>query len=418
MKKRCGLNLFKSFLSLIAFVFLFSFTAPSAFSGEKAKIGALMPMTGGLQAYGKSCLTGIKLAVEQINKDGGVLGSELEIKLGDTQTAPQMGTDAAQKLVSIENVFGIVGALSSGVTIPVAQSVASTAKVPMISPASTSPVITKLDDKDFLFRTVPSDAFQGVALAQIVKEAADYKAAYKNIATLYINNDYGLGMDESFKKAYEKMGGQVSVSVPYEPGNASYRGELAKAASKDAGALLLMGYPESGITILKQAIEGRYFTKFLFADGHKAPEIIEAIGQQFLNGSFGTAAQAMKDTDAAQLYDTAYQKRFGEAPPKPYIDTSYDATFVLALAAEKAGTFKGADVKEQLRAVANAPGEVILPGEWAKAKKLIAEGKDIQYVGASGSIDFDDKGEVAGTFAHWKIEDGKIKTVKVFEPGM
>jgi len=417
MKKGYGLNLFKSFLTLIPFIFLFTFTASSAFSGDKAKIGALMPMTGGLQAYGKSCLTGIKLAVEQINKAGGVLGSELVIKLGDTQTSPQMGTDAAHKLVSIENVFGIVGALSSGVTIPVAQSISSTAKIPQISPASTTYVITDLEDKDFLFRSVPSDDFQGVALAQVVTEAA-YKVAYKNIAIIYLNNDYGQGLAESFQAAYEKSGGQISVSIPYEPGNASYRGELTKAASKKADALLLIAYPENGITILKQAIEGRFFTKFVFTDGLKAPEIIDALGAKFLNGSFGTSSQAMKDTDAGQLYDTAYQKRFGEAPPKPYIDTAYDAAFVLALAAEKAGSLKGKEVKEQLRAVANEPGEVILPGEWAKAKKLIAEGKDIQYMGASGSIDFDDKGDVAGTFAHWKIEDGKIKTVKVFEPEM
>ena len=416
MKKSCGLN-FKSALTLFAFIFMFSFMVPSAFSGDKAKLGALIPMTGGLQAYGESCLTGIKLAVEQVNKDGGVLGSELIIRVGDTNTNPQVGIDAAQKLVSIENVFGIVGALSSGVTIPVAQSVASNAKTPQISPASTSPVIKDLDDKDFLFRSVPSDAFQGVALAQVVDELA-YKLAYKNIAIVYLNNDYGKGLDESFKKAYEKLGGQVSISVPYEPGNASYRGELAKAASTNADALLLIAYPENGITILRQAIEGRYFTKFLFTDGLKAPEIIDAIGAKFLNGSFGTAPQAMKDTDAAKLYDIAYKNKFGEAPPKPFIDTSYDATFVLALAAEKAGSLKGEDVKAQLRAVANAPGEVILPGEWAKAKKLIAEGKDIQYMGASGSIDFDDDGEVAGTFAHWKIEDGKIKTVKVFEPDM
>ena len=416
MKKKCGLNLFKSVLILFAFIVV-SFIAPSAFAGDKAKLGALMPMTGALQAYGESCLTGVRLAAEQINKDGGLLGSEIVIKLGDTKTNPQVGIDAAQKLVSIEKVFGIVGALSSGTTIPVSQSVASNAKVPVISPASTSPVITNLEDKDYLFRSIPSDAFQGIALAQVVDKLA-YKNVYKNIAIIYLNNDYGKGLDESFKNAYEKRGGQVSISVPYEPGNASYRGELSKAASKGADALLLIAYPENGITILRQAIEGRFFTKFLFTDGLKAPELIDAIGAQFLNGSFGTAPQAMRDTDAAQLYNAAYKNRFGEAPPKPFIDASYDAAFVLALAAEKAGSLKGEDVKAQLRAVANAPGEIILPGQWAKAKELIAEGKDIQYMGASGSIDFDEKGDVAGTFAHWVIEDGEIKTVRVFEPEM
>ncbi len=414
MKKRCQSNLLKGALCLFAAAVLFVLAAPPAgFAKDRVKLGALIPMTGDLQAYGESCLTGIKLAVEQINEDGGVLGGELVIKIGDTQTKPQSGIDAAQKLTSIENVFGIVGALSSGVSIPVVQSVTSGMGVPQVSPASTSPVITGLADKDFMFRSVPSDAFQGVALAQVVNEAG-----YENMAVLYVNNDYGEGLAENFKNAFGKTGGKVSNSLAYEPGNASYRGELAKAASGDAEALLLIGYPENGITILRQALEEGFFRDFVYSDGLKAPEIIDALGGKYLNDSFGTAPQAMKDTESAQLYDAAYKKRFGEAPPKPFIDTAYDAAFVLALAAEKAGSDDGRAVRDMLREVANPPGEEILPGQWEKARKLIAEGKEIQYKGASGSIDFDKAGDVSGTFAHWKIENGEIVTVKVFEPEM
>ncbi|MFW6055334.1 MAG: ABC transporter substrate-binding protein, partial [Thermodesulfobacteriota bacterium] len=329
---------------------------------KSVKIGALIPMTGDLQAYGESCYTGIQLAVEQINEEGGVLGSELKLKLGDTQTKPQPGIDAAQKLVSVENVSAIVGALSSGVTIPVASSVTSSAGVVLMSPASTSPVITDLEDNDFLFRSVPSDAFQGVALAQLVEEAG-----YENVATLYVNNDYGEGLAVSFEEAFENKGGTVSRSLAYEPGNASYRGELSKAASKGAEALNLIGYPENGVTILRQALEEGLFTKFIFSDGLKAPEIIEAIGAKYLNGSSGTVPEALSDTPAAQNYLTAYKERFGQVPPKPYIDTSYDATFVLSLAIEKAGSRDSKAVKEVLRDVANPPGEKVLPGEWAKA---------------------------------------------------
>lgn len=380
---------------------------------KSVKIGALMPMTGDLQAYGESCYTGVKLAVEQINADGGVLGSTLELKLGDTQTKPQPGIDAAQKLVSVENVSAIVGALSSGVTIPVASSVTNEAGVVLMSPASTSPVITGLEDKDFLFRSVPSDAFQGVALAQLVEEAG-----YENVATLYVNNDYGEGLAESFQYAFEKKGGTVSQTLAYEPGNASYRGELSKAASKGAEALNLIGYPENGITILRQALEEGLFTEFIFSDGLKAPEIIEAIGAKYLNGSSGTVPQALSDTPSAQNYLNAYKDRFGEVPPKPYIDTSYDAVYALCLAIEKAGSTDGTAVRDALRDVANPPGEKVLPGEWAKGVKLLAEGKDIDYVGASGSVDFDANGDVGGTFGHWMIKDGEIVTVKVFEPEM
>ena len=388
-------------------------TTQSAMAAEgQLELGALMPMTGDLQAYGQTCLNGVNLAVKEINAAGGVFGNDVQVRVGDTQTKPQAGIDAAKKLVSIEGVSAIVGALSSGVTIPVAQSVTSVEGVPQVSPASTSPVITGLDDNDYMFRSVPSDAFQGKALAEVTNEAG-----MDNVSILYVNNDYGEGLADSFSSAFEGMGGSVDQSLAYEPGNASYRGELSKAAGGGAEALVLIGYPENGVTILRQAVEGGHFGKFVFTDGMKAPEIIEAVGASVLNGSFGTAPQALSDTESAKHFDAAYNDEFGEKPPKPFIDTAYDAAYVIALAAEAAGSTDAKAVRDQLRNVANPPGEVVMPGEWAKAKQLLAEGEDIDYKGASGSINFDDAGDVGGTFAHWVIRDGAIETVKVFEPG-
>jgi len=378
---------------------------------EDSAIGALVPLTGDLQAYGQTSVNGVQLAVKQINAAGGLLDGTLSVRVGDTQTVAQAAIDAAQKLISVEGVFGIVGALSSGNTIPVARSVTSVEGVTQISNASTSPTITDLEDNDFLFRTVPSDAFQGVALAQIVEEAG-----YKTLAIIYVNNDYGEGLADSFTAAFEAVGGTVTGRVPYEQGKASYRGELQQLASDNAEGLVLIGYPENGSTILRQSLEEGFFFKFVFTDGMKAPEIIENIGAAYLNGSIGTAPQALSDSDANQRFVSAYEAEFGELPPKPFIDTAYDAAMLLALAAEAAGSTDPVAVRDALRGVANAPGEPILPGEWAKAKEILANGGDIDYVGASGSANLDDKGDTAGTFAHWAIEDGQIVTVKVFEP--
>ncbi|MDZ7786822.1 MAG: ABC transporter substrate-binding protein [Halofilum sp. (in: g-proteobacteria)] len=375
------------------------------------KLGALMPMTGDLQAYGQTSLNGIELAAKEINDAGGVLGQDMEIELGDTQTNPQSGIDAAKQLVSIDGVSGIVGALSSGVTIPVSQSVTSKEGIPQISGASTSPVITGLDDNDFMFRTVPSDAFQGRALAEVVAENG-----LSNVSILYVNNDYGEGLADSFEAAFEEHGGSVEQRNAFEQGNASYRGEVSGAADGDPEALVVIGYPESGITILRQALEGGHFDRFVFTDGLKAPEIIDSLGAEVLEGSFGTAPQALTDTDSAEHFRSAYEGEYGEVPPKPFIDTAYDATWVLALAAQAAGSTDGEAVRDALRDVANPPGEQILPGEWSKAMELLADGEDINYTGASGSVDFDDNGDVSGTFAHWVIRDGEITTEKVFEP--
>lgn len=375
------------------------------------RIGALLPMTGDLQAYGESTLNSIRLAVQEINAQGGIHGQEVQLRTGDTQTTAQAGIEAAQQLINVDGAVGIIGALSSGVTIPVAQSVTSDAGIPQISSASTSPVLTTLDDNDFLFRTVPSDAFQGVALAQVVDEGG-----YGNVSILYINNDYGEGLAESFSAAFEDLGGTVAESLAYEPGSASYRGELSRAATDDSEALLLIGYPENGITILRQSIEGGYFDRFLFTDGMRAPEIIDAIGADRLEGAFGTSPAAMEDSEAAAMFTEAYEGAYGERPPLPFMDTAYDAVYVMALAIQAAGSTDGRAIRDQLRNIANPPGEEILPGQWERAVELLAAGEDIQYTGASGSIIFDEAGDVPGTFAHWAIQDGEIVNLRVFEP--
>jgi len=378
---------------------------------ETLRIGALLPMTGDLQAYGQTTRNGVQLAQTEINSDGGVLGNELAIEVGDTQTKPQAGIDAAKKLISVEGASAIVGALSSGVTIPVAKSVTSKEGVPQVSNASTSPEITGLDDNDFMFRTVPSDAFQGRALGEIVAEDG-----LTNVSIMYVNNDYGEGLANSFTEAFEGSGGTVDQSLGYEKGNASYRSELSKAAGEDTEALVLIGYPESGVTILRQAIEGGHFDQFVFTDGLKAPEIIEAVGADALEGSLGSAPQS-GGGEAAEHFKTGYEGMHGEVPPKPFIDTAYDATYVLALAAQAAGSTDPKALRDELRHVANPPGEEVLPGEWSKALDLLEQGEDINYSGASGPIDFDDNGDVGGSFAHWVIRDGEIQTERVFKPG-
>lgn len=387
----------------------------TAFAAEPLRIGAVVPLTGDLQAFGITSLHGVKLAAKEINAAGGVLGAKVEIYQGDTQTLPQPGVSAAQKLVNANSVVGFVGALSSGVSIPIAQSVSKPDHIPQISPASTSPVITNLKDDDFMFRTVPSDAFQGVALADVV-----HKAGVKKVSIVYVNNDYGEGLADAFAAAYKKEGGTVLATAAYEEKQASYQAELNKAwADGSTHDLVLIGYPENGEVILRESLEGGMFNKFFFTDGMKSPEIIKNLGAKYMNGSLGTTPQGEKGTRAAKHFAAAYKKMYGKLPPQPYIDTAYDATYILALAAEKAGTTTDSTkIRDAMRDVANPPGVKIYPGQWKKAVRLIKEGKDINWVGAAGDENFDKHGDVTGTYAEWAIKNGKIVTVRVFKPKM
>jgi branched-chain amino acid transport system substrate-binding protein len=383
----------------------------AAAQAEGLKIGALMPMTGGLQAYGESSLNGIRLAVEEANEAGGVLGGAVEVVVGDTQTRAQPAVDAARRLINVEGVGGIIGALSSGNSAPVATSVTGVLGVPQISSASTAPSLSEIDANGFFFRTVPSDAFQGVALAQVVREQG-----LGRVASIFVNNDYGQGLNDSFKEAFEALGGTVTGDLPFEANQASYRGELQRLASGDAEALLLIAYPDDGgILILRQSLEEGLFDRFVFTDGMKAERVVEQIGAQFLDGAFGTAPRS-EESDASRRFRKAYEKSFGELPPRPFIDTAYDATMIMLLAAEKAGSRDGTAIRDAIREIASPPGEVVLPGDFAKAKQLIAEGRDINYEGAAGPHDFDENGDVTGSFEHWKIENGALVTVRVFFP--
>ena len=376
------------------------------------RIGVLVPTTGDLQAYGESSRNGIELALSEINEDGGVLGEPAEIFVSDTQTEPQVGVDAAQRLVAVQGVSALVGALSSAVTIPVASSVSAVEGVPQISNASTSPVMTDLDDNDFLFRTTPSDAFQGVALAQVALDEG-----VESVSIIHINNDYGEGLADAFVEAYEDKGGTIAGRTAFEPGMASYRGELSNI-SDGQSPLLVIAYPENGQTILRQALEGAFFSQFIFTDGMKSPVIIENLGAEFLNGSFGTAAEARDDTDAAQHFQSAYEGAYGEVPPVPYIDTAYDAVYSIALAAVAGESTDPVSIRDNLRVINDPDGEVVGPGEFARAVELLDSGMPINYQGASGSVDFDANGDVGGTFAHWEIQDGEYNTLRVFEPAM
>jgi len=397
----------RSGLKTAAFAALVSGLLAGTAMAEGARVGALIPLTGGLQAYGESSLNGMRLAIKEVNEAGGVLDGEVELVVGDTQTRAQPAIDAAMRLVSVDGVVGILGALSSGNTIPVATSVAKANEIPQISNASTAPAITTLDDDDFMFRTVPSDAYQGVVLADLVE-----RAGVESVAILYVNNDYGLGLAESFAESY---GGTVTSSAAFEPNKASYRGELQGAAGDDPEALLLIAYPDDGgLLILRQSIEEGFFDKFVFTDGMKTTQLVEDIGAAFMEGMFGTAP-ASPESEAGDLFAAAYEAEYGELPPLPFIDSAYDAAMIMALAIEQAGAADGVAIRDAIREVANEPGEIILPGEFAKAKELIAAGTEINYQGAAGDHEFDENGDVKGTFEHWAVLDGSIATVEMLQ---
>ncbi|CAM5320450.1 ABC transporter substrate-binding protein [Thauera mechernichensis] len=372
---------------------------------QNVKIGLLGGISGPIAAMAPSMLDASRLAIAQVNEQGGILnGGKLDVVVGDSACNPQNATDAATKAVNIDRVIATVGPHCSGAVLAAANSVTVPAGVLMVTPSGTSPEITKINDKDLVYRTVPSDDYQGRALARTLKARGIDK-----VAVAYLNNDYGKGLAESFKAEYEANGGTIAGYSGHEDGKASYRSDLAQLARGGADTLVIFDYGDgTGLTILRQALENNFFKTFIGADGMKSEAVIRSLGEQNLGGFFASApvGEASASLDAFRAAFSAA----GGNPDAIFTTTSYDAAFLVALAIEKAGGDK-AKLAESLRAVASAPGEPIMAGEWAKAKQLIAEGKDIDYKGAAGDHEFDAAGDVPGNYAFFKVSGSTYEAI-------
>ena len=381
-------------------------------TGEPIRIGTLIDATGDLAAFGPPIVLATDLAALLVNEAGGIGGRPIEMVHRDSGTSPQIATDAASALVNVDGVEAIVGSLSSGVTLAVAESVTIPGGAVLVSPASTSPAITNLDDDDTVYRTTVSDALQGVIAAQLASQLG-----YDNVATLYVNNAYGEGLSTVFESTFESLGGTVSAAVPIEGGQASYVSELRQASQGGATVLMAISYPETAGVYLREAVEGQFFNDFMFVDGTKNQEMFDTLGAGNFEGNYGTAPGA-PGTPTQEKFQELYASKLDGDPSTLFISEAFDAAAILALAIAEAGSEDGSDIKAAMRSVANAPGEKVGPGDLAKALQLISEGKEIDYVGAAGDQDFDENGDVQNTIEVWNIKDGQIASTGIFaRPG-
>jgi branched-chain amino acid transport system substrate-binding protein len=377
-------------------------------AAQEVKIGAVLGLTGGLAAYAPAIVDAAQLAVKHVNDNGGVLdGRQLRLMVVDDQTNPQVSVDAARRLVSAEGVVAIIGPLGSGQVLAVAPSVTIPNGVPHLAPTATSPKLTTLDDKDFVFRTCPSDAFIGQTAARYL-----VKRGIKVLALTYMNNDYGKGLASSFRDEFVKLGGKITADLEHNEKAASFRSELATLAKDKPPYLFVIGYANSsGPIILKQALEGGFFKKFIGSEGTRDVKVYQQIGIKNLEGNIMLVG-GDPSSKALDLFNAELTKINKEFVGKPYVAHSYDAAFMLALAVEIAGGTDRTKVRDALRRVGSIGGVAIGPGEWKKAKDAIAKKQKVTYHGAAGNHVFSKEGDVSGVVDVYEIKAGKeVKTI-------
>lgn len=383
-------------------------TALSLSAGADAaeiNVGSVAGVTGPIAELVAPIVAGRNLAAEHVNAQGGLLGGDsLNLVLADSACDPKAGVDAGGKVVNVEQVVAVVGASCSGATNGMVQSVTIPAGVVSVSDSATAPSITALEDNDLVFRVAPSDAYQGAALAKLA-----YDSGARNLAMTYSNDDYNAGIAEVFEQSFTAMGGKITANQAHEPNKASYRSELSTLANGNPDGLALFAYyGSSGIAIIRNSLENGLFDKFFAADGMFDVSVIEQIGADNLKGNIQITQSASDYDDMSYQTWADLYKATGNDPKAPYAAHGYDATFLIALAIEKAGAADRSKISAALREVANSPGEIVRPGEWEKAKALIAEGKDINYEGSTGNVDFDENGDVAGIYGVNTVGDDGV----------
>ena len=232
--------------------------------------GVLVPLTGDRAAYGVAIRDGIGLAVDEINATGGVQGKVLQVIVEDTKSSTRDCVSAFEKLASKDHVGVILGPMASSEVLSVAP-LAEKRRILLFTPSASSPAISKAGD--YIFRNVPSDVFEGSAMAKAVSGPLKLKS----VGILYINSDYGVGVVNAFRTAYEGLGGKVSLAVAYPEGSRDFRTQLQQIKEAAPEALYLVGYKEMGVALAQTKDLGmtqRLLSTAIFED----PEILKAAG--------------------------------------------------------------------------------------------------------------------------------------------
>lgn len=371
---------------------------------EDVKIGVILGFTGPIESLTPGMAGGAELAMKEVSDSGALLGGSkvVPVRADGTCVDAAAAQAAAERLITSDKVNAIMGSDCSGVTTAILQNVAMPNGIVMISPSATSPALSDIEDDGLFFRTAPSDARQGQILAEVMKDRG-----VKSAALTYTNNDYGKGLAESIKANVEGMGGTITITAAHEDGKGDYSAEVGALAQAGGDVLIVAGYlDQGGKGIIQAALDSGAFDTFVLPDGMIGDSLPAAIGDD-LNGSFGT----LPGTDSpgaatyAEMIDAAGIKA------GPYVSESYDAAALLMLAMQAAGSTESAKIKDKVVDVANAPGEKIYPGELEKALKILADGGEVDYVGAT-DVELIGAGESAGNYREILVDGGQNTTVK------
>jgi ABC-type branched-subunit amino acid transport system substrate-binding protein len=356
--------------------------SPKSSDGQ-LKLGTLLPETGSLAILGPPEIAGVKLAIKEINDGGGVLGKDVLLETkdsGDTKT--QIAQQSTDSLLDAD-VDAIIGTASSSVTLTVIDKITGSG-VLQVSPANTSTKLTDYNDKGLYWRTAPSDLFQGRVVGDT---AADDGADTMGI--LAMQDAYGTSLADQAEAAFEAAGGEVKEKIIYNPTASEFSSEVGKLKAADPEAMVLIGFEESSKIIAEMVKQGLLplktsGKKLYFVDGNLSNTYDVVPGT--LEGVKGTLPGAQPPDD--------FKKKLAEfdsgLKDYSYAGEAYDAVMLVALAAIAANSDDANDMAAKLKS-SSTGGEKCSTFE--DCSELAKDGKDFDYEGISGPVEWDDKGD-------------------------
>jgi len=347
-------------------------------------IGEYGSLTGTTATFGISTRNGIEMAVDEVNRAGGILGKKVRIIVEDDQGKPEEAQTVVTKLINKDQVIAVLGEVASSRSLAAAP-VAQQNGIPMITPSSTNPKVTEIGD--YIFRVCFIDPFQGLVMAKF----ATNSLKIKNVAILRdIKNDYSVGLADVFVENFKMMGGNIVADESYSEGDTDFSAQLTSIKSRSPQAIFVPGYYTEVGLIARQAQKLGLTIPLMGGDGWDSPKLIE-IGGEALNGSYYSNHFSVQDpSPAIQKFVGDYKARYGEVPDA-LAGLGFDAAQVLFDAIRRANSTEGAQIRD-----------------------AVAQTKD--YPGVTGKITIDPSRNAVKPAVVLQVKNGQLEYVETITP--
>ena len=322
-------------------------------TGDTILLGHVGSLTGPSATFGLSSDKGILLAIDEVNARGGVAGKKLALKTYDNQGRPEEAATAAKRLIVQDRIAVLLGEVASTRSLAMAP-IADEHEVPMISPSSTNPKVTKAGDRTrpYVFRVCFIDPFQGTVMAKFARE----RLKLSKVAVLRdVGNDYSVGLADFFAAKFRDLGGTVVDDQSYKEGDQDFKAQLTAIKNKSPEGIYVPGYYTDVALIARQARELGIKVPLMGGDGWDSDKLYE-IGGKALEGSYFSNHYSPEDpSPRIQEFVRRYKERFG-AVPDSLAAQAYDAAKIAADAMGRAKNLSGQAIRDALADTRDYPG--------------------------------------------------------------